>query len=254
MYYIDNASSVADMPPLHARLFDQPRWFTEGGEGIEPTYPGADWFNIIQAEMVNVLKLAGLSPDKTQLDQFAQAIRLMSTDYMMPVGIPFPWPGSSAPDGFGLMVGQAFDGAAYPKLAVAYPGLVIPDMRGQTIKALPGAGRALLSYEGDGNRAHDHGLEIDGTDLGTRQTTSNGAYQLKMRSYRSNTSLDGGESSRHTIDQDRGFTDFGLVEAIPDHVHELAIGWHGHVGRVLASGNAETTVKNIAFNYIVRLA
>nr|WP_213680131.1 phage tail protein [Serratia marcescens] len=254
MYYIDNPSSVADMPPPHATLFDHARWFTEGGDGIEPTYPGCDWFNIIQAELINVVKLAGLTPDKTQLDQFAQAIRMMSTDYMLPVGIPLPWPGSSAPDGFGLMVGQTFDGAAYPKLAAAYPGLVIPDMRGQTIKGLPGAGRALLSYEADGNKSHAHGMEIDNTDLGTRQTSADGAYQLKLRSYRSNTSLDGGESSRHSINQDGGFTDFGLIEPLPAHIHTLALGWHGHVGRVLADGNAETTVKNIAFNYIVRLA
>lgn len=254
MFPIDNASSVADMPPIHPQLFTQPRWFTEGGEGIEPTYPGSDWFNIIQAEMLNVLALAGIAPDKTKMDQFAQAIRMMSTDYMMPVGIPYPWPGSSAPSGFALMVGQAFDGAAYPKLATAYPGLVIPDLRGRTIKALPASGRALLSYEDDGNKYHAHGLEIDGTDLGTRQTTQGGAYQLKLKSYPSNTSLDGGESSRHTIDQDRGFTEYGLIEPLPAHQHDVAIGWHGHTGRVNGDGNAETTVKNIAFNYIVRLA
>uniref|UniRef100_UPI0035C77DC8 phage tail protein n=1 Tax=Serratia quinivorans TaxID=137545 RepID=UPI0035C77DC8 len=254
MFHIDNDSSAAIMPKVHPPRFAQTRWFTEGGEGIEPTYPGADWFNIIQAEMLNVLTLAGIAPDKTKLDQFAQAIRLMSTDYMMPVGIPYPWPGSSAPAGFALMVGQAFDGAAYPKLAQAYPGLVIPDMRGQSIKGLPAANRALLSYEADGNKYHAHGLEIDGTDLGSRQTTAGGAYQLKLKSYRSNTSLDGGESSRHTIDQDRGFTDFGLIEPLPSHTHDVAIGWHGHTGRVNGDGNPETTVKNIAFNYIVRLA
>ncbi|STT58458.1 Uncharacterised protein [Klebsiella pneumoniae] len=108
MYHIDNSSAVSEMPPVHPVLFTQPRWFTEGGEGIEPTYPGADWYNIIQAEMLNVLSLAGIAPNKNELDQFAQAIRLMSTDYMMPVGIPYPWPGSTAPAGFGLMVGQSF--------------------------------------------------------------------------------------------------------------------------------------------------
>ncbi|HHZ6258909.1 TPA: phage tail protein, partial [Escherichia coli] len=38
------------------------------------------------------------------------------------------------------------------------------------------------------------------------------------------------------------------------HTHSVAIGSHGHTITVNAAGNAENTVKNIAFNYIVRLA
>ncbi|HBH4749781.1 TPA: tail fiber protein [Escherichia coli] len=38
------------------------------------------------------------------------------------------------------------------------------------------------------------------------------------------------------------------------HSHSVAIGSHGHTITVNAAGNAENTVKNIAFNYIVRLA
>lgn len=250
MFHIDNASSVAEMPPTHSKLFDQTRWFTEGGEGIEPTYPGCDWFNIIQAEMLNVLTLAGVVPDKTKMDQFAQAIRLMSSDYMMPVGIAYPWPGSSAPTGFGLMVGQAFDGVAYPKLAVAYPSLVIPDMRGQTIKGLPAANRALLSYESDGNKYHAHGMEIDGADLGTKETSTDpghihqggwGAPGEKWGDIWSGTDNQGPHDRANTSQAGQ-------------HFHTMVLGWHGHNGRVLADGNPETTVKNIAFNYIVRLA
>nr|SAY44338.1 Uncharacterised protein [Serratia marcescens] len=172
---------------------------------------------------------------------------------LMPVGAPIPWPLSSPPPGHTFLLGQEFDKAIYTRLAQAYPSGVLPDMRSMTIKGKPD-NREPLTFEADGNKYHGHGLEIDGTDLGTKQTTANGAYQLKLRSYRSNTSLDGGDSSRHSIDQDRDFTDFGLIERIPDHVHDVPIGWHGHTGRVNPDGNAETTVKNIAFNYIVRLA
>ncbi|HCU0366328.1 TPA: phage tail protein [Escherichia coli] len=38
------------------------------------------------------------------------------------------------------------------------------------------------------------------------------------------------------------------------HAHSVAIGSHGHTITVNAAGNAENTVKNIALNYIVRLA
>ncbi|EID3279282.1 phage tail protein, partial [Escherichia coli] len=38
------------------------------------------------------------------------------------------------------------------------------------------------------------------------------------------------------------------------HAHSVIIGPHGHTITVNATGNEENTVKNIAFNYIVRLA
>lgn len=42
--------------------------------------------------------------------------------------------------------------------------------------------------------------------------------------------------------------------AIGAHTHTIVMGAHGHTITVAAAGNAENTVKNIAFNYIVRLA
>lgn len=42
--------------------------------------------------------------------------------------------------------------------------------------------------------------------------------------------------------------------AIGAHTHTVAIGAHTHTVTVAAAGNAENTVKNIAFNYLVRLA
>lgn len=41
--------------------------------------------------------------------------------------------------------------------------------------------------------------------------------------------------------------------AIGAHTHTIVMGTHGHTITVAAAGNAENTVKNIAFNYIVRL-
>ncbi|HAJ1872748.1 TPA: phage tail protein, partial [Escherichia coli] len=62
-----------------------------------------------------------------------------------PPGVPLPWPSDTPPAGYAIMQGQTFDKAAYPKLAVAYPSGVIPDMRGWTIKGKPASGRAVLS-------------------------------------------------------------------------------------------------------------
>ncbi|WP_336196125.1 phage tail protein [Enterobacter hormaechei] len=42
--------------------------------------------------------------------------------------------------------------------------------------------------------------------------------------------------------------------AVGSHTHSVVIGSHTHTITVAAAGNAENTVKNIAYNYIVRLA
>ena len=70
------------------------------------------------------------------------------------------------------MQGQAFDRAAYPLLAVAYPSGVIPDMRGWTIKGKPASDRAVLSQEQDGIKSHTHSASVSSTDLGTKTTSS----------------------------------------------------------------------------------
>ncbi|RSA01761.1 tail fiber protein, partial [Enterobacter hormaechei] len=42
--------------------------------------------------------------------------------------------------------------------------------------------------------------------------------------------------------------------AVGSHTHSVVMGSHTHTITVAAAGNAENTVKNIAYNYIVRLA
>lgn len=46
----------------------------------------------------------------------------------------------------------------------------------------------------------------------------------------------------------------GHTVPIGAHTHSVVMGAHGHAITVAAAGNAENTVKNIAFNYLVRLA
>ncbi|MFC0911940.1 hypothetical protein ACFGYH_02570 [Pasteurella multocida] len=77
MYALDNDSGVQTMPEVKAKKFNhtEPRWFTEGGNGVAPSYPGADWFNIVQAELLNILIEANITPDKSQLNQITLAIK-----------------------------------------------------------------------------------------------------------------------------------------------------------------------------------
>lgn len=73
MFHLDNSSGIGVMPELKQALSRQPQWFTE----TPPSYPGADWFNIVQAELLNVLKEAGIEPDKMQLNQLSNSIKKM---------------------------------------------------------------------------------------------------------------------------------------------------------------------------------
>ncbi|QIN97916.1 host-recognition protein [Serratia phage PhiZZ30] len=262
-------------------------------------------------------------------------IESLKTDIVSsyPIGAPIPWPTDTPPDGYAIMEGQTFDKSAYPKLAVAYPSGVIPDMRGQTIKGKP-SGRNVLSAEADGIKSHTHGASASNTDLGTK-TTSSFDYGTKTSSsfdYGTKTSNTTGNHS-HTVSGTTssagahqharsgpqlqagipnnifydGYNTVGAnanakitgsvsgatagsniaktssdgahthtwsgttsttgnhahtvgigahthTVGIGAHTHTVAIGSHGHTITVNSTGNTENTVKNIAFNYIVRLA
>ncbi|WP_105490164.1 phage tail protein [Escherichia coli] len=190
-----------------------------------------------------------------------------------PVGAPIPWPSDTVPSGYALMQGQTFDKSAYPKLAAAYPSGVIPDMRGWTIKGKPASGRTVLSQEQDGIKSHTHSASASSTDLGTK-TTSSFDYGTKSTNNTgahthnfayNNTSAyaetPGTGGGMHATNTSKTASNRVLsagahthTVAIGAHTHTLAIGSHTHTITIAAYGNAENTVKNIAFNYIVRLA
>ncbi|EKG0968913.1 phage tail protein [Escherichia coli] len=233
-----------------------------------------------------------------------------------PVGAPIPWPSDTVPSGYALMQGQTFDKSAYPKLAVAYPSGVIPDMRGWTIKGKPASDRAVLSQEQDGIKSHTHSASASSTDLGTKTTSSfdygtkstnntgahthslsgstgsagdhthgNGIrwpggggsalafydgggftyvhdsqYQVSpetssYRSYYQRIQTQSAGAHTHSLSGTAASSGaHAHTVGIGAHTHSVAIGSHGHTITVNAAGNAENTVKNIAFNYIVRLA
>lgn len=79
MFYPDNETGIDVMPEIAPKQSDTVKWFTKGGKGIAPTVPGQDTWNIWQAELLNILNLANIKPDKTKLDQIAQAIKLIAS-------------------------------------------------------------------------------------------------------------------------------------------------------------------------------
>jgi hypothetical protein len=72
MYHIDNPSGVEEMPKVRDVESEQIRYFTE--EKDKASYPGADWFNIVMLELLNILKLTNVAPDKFKFNQLATVI------------------------------------------------------------------------------------------------------------------------------------------------------------------------------------
>ncbi|EIH7165072.1 phage tail protein, partial [Escherichia coli] len=156
-----------------------------------------------------------------------------------PVGAPIPWPSDTVPSGYALMQGQTFDKSAYPKLAVAYPSGVIPDMRGWTIKGKPGSGRAVLSQEQDGIKSHTHSASASSTDLGTK-TTSSFDYGTKTTSsfdYGTKTTNSAGNHSHNIPVGHTGAGNgvsagynaalgTGTTSSAGEHAHNVYIGAH----------------------------
>ncbi|EHT3198969.1 tail fiber protein [Escherichia coli] len=203
----------------------------------------------------------------------------------LPVGTPIPWPSDSVPSGYALMQGQSFDKGSYPKLATAYPSGIIPDMRGWTIKGKPASGRAVLSQEQDGIKSHTHSASASNTDLGTKTTSSfdygtktvstfnhgtkstnntgnhthsvGGVYGGDSIGGRQRVQASGSNQISSTAGAHAHTVDIGQhnhTVGIGAHAHTVALGAHGHTITVNPTGNTENTVKNIAYNYIVRLA
>ncbi|MDB8113929.1 tail fiber protein [Escherichia coli] len=202
-----------------------------------------------------------------------------------PVGAPIAWPSDTVPEGYAIMQGQTFDKAAYPLLAEAYPSGVIPDMRGWTIKGKPASGRAVLSQEQDGIKSHTHSASASNTDLGTKTTSSfdYGTKTVSTFNHGTKTTNNTGAHT-HTVGGRYGGDSIGGKQrvqvsgtnqvsssagahahtvdigqhnhtvGIGAHSHSIAIGAHSHTVTVSATGNSENTVKNVAYNYIVRLA
>lgn len=151
----------------------------------------------------------------------------------LPVGVPVPWPLASAPTGWLKCNGAAFTAVQYPKLALAYPALKLPDLRGEFIRGWDdGRGvnpsQSLLGWAAGMLEKHRH-------------------YVVSNTDYEQTDEWDIGVIVKPTYVQGRGL-DAGspgsLIAAPTLHTK----------GRIGNTGGAETRPRSIAFNYIVRAA
>ena len=143
----------------------------------------------------------------------------------LPVGVPVPWPLATPPTGWLKCNGAPFAAKNYPKLALVYPGLVLPDLRGEFIRGWDDgrgvdSGRDLLSAQGDAIR------NINGAITDVRfnpSAAANGAFTMANLGPASSDSSGNGFSKQVT---------FNASNSVPTA--------------------SENRPRNIAFNYIVR--
>ncbi|CAH0543070.1 phage tail protein [Vibrio marisflavi] len=165
-----------------------------------------------------------------------------------PVGVPLPWPSDDEPNGFAIMKGQAFDVEAYPALAKAYPTGILPDLRGMAIVGKTD-NELILAYEPDQVKSHNHDASVSSVDMGTKTTNSTGDHTHPIPIYsRDNAGYQLGESGGYNTGRIKYPDNNGT------HSHTVAIGSHAHTVTVAAFGEVANTIKNIKFNWIVRLA
>ncbi|EFN8034987.1 hypothetical protein ED695_11285 [Escherichia coli] len=86
MFHVDNSTGVPVMPQPSPVTSETELFFTEGGNGVPPTYPGPDWFNVIQSELLNILKAAGIDPDKMDNTQILVALKKLFLSRSNPFG------------------------------------------------------------------------------------------------------------------------------------------------------------------------
>ncbi|EFE7248077.1 tail fiber protein [Escherichia coli] len=138
--------------------------YTDGSVagGIAATRLRAAAFNAMQEELAHIVESAGLALDINDMTQVLKAIQKLTLSRAnpfadiksdgaaaistaltnlglgegsaLPVGVPVPWPAATAPTGWLKCNGAAFTAAQYPKLAQAYPALVLPDLRAEFIR------------------------------------------------------------------------------------------------------------------------
>ncbi|OVZ73027.1 hypothetical protein CBW55_22390 [Yersinia intermedia] len=140
---------------------------------------------------------------------------------LAPIGVPLPYPLATPPAGFLKCNGSSFSTAEYPKLALAYPSGVLPDLRGEFIRGW------------DDGRGADIGRSL----LSSQSGSIVGKYV-------------GGYSDKTIYNQLAQFDSMAVTSATWSHISSA-----GMTSPIMGQeSGVGTRPRNIAFNYIVRAA
>ncbi|MBB7229306.1 phage tail protein [Escherichia coli] len=164
MFHVDNPTGVPVMPPVAAELSKTTLYFTEGGNGIPPTYPGPDWFNIIQSELLEILRQANIKPDKNTTDQIMTALKKLFITNSGSAGAIAGLTGQN--NTFPYFTGE--DTMALTPLSAFVRGILGKNTAGEIIEAL-----SLRETVNKANSAVPNTRRINGMALSSDITISN---------------------------------------------------------------------------------
>lgn len=172
---------------------------------------------------VSQTPLTQMGRDIIGLTSVADALSYLGiSSNLVPVGVPLPWPLAAPPSGWLLCNGQTFTTAQYPALAVAYPGLATPDLRGLFIRGL------------DNGRGYD-----PLRDLGTEQLDAFASHRHQPEQ--------SGAGNRFVADYSENGSGSGAQITMGSNNYAMCR-YTNYVG------GTETRPRNFALNYIVRAA
>ena len=189
--------------------------YTDGSVagGIAATRLRAAAFNAMQEELAHIVESAGLALDINDMTQVLKAIQKLTLSRANPfadiksdgaaaistaltnlglgagappIGIPFYWslaamPNTVVPEWSNMVFlktnNTSFSAAEYPKLALMWPGLIIPEMRGEFIRIFDdGRGvnpvQPLLGWADSRLKEHTHVLPTGRMAVGVDDVSS----------------------------------------------------------------------------------
>lgn len=148
MFHLDNTSGVPEMPTPKEAQSLTPRWFGESVQQGGISWPGADWFNIVQAELLAILALDDVEPSKEKHDQISTIIKKLVNS--LPESL-------TGPDGY-KNIGEASSFDELRTLPPSAEGVKIK-LRGWNNGSAVGGGEFVGHF---GNAADDGGVVAAG--------------------------------------------------------------------------------------------
>ncbi|CAM3283251.1 hypothetical protein XNC1_3399 [Xenorhabdus nematophila ATCC 19061] len=207
MFGLDNPSGINVMPDITPVNNPVPLWFTEGGAGLSASYPGQEWFNQVQAELLNVLKEAGVTPDKGKLNQLSAAIKKIVSDGWL----------SKQANGADIPNKTAFmsNVGAYPKTG----GKISGEVTCQRL-ALEADIPYLAGFDTQGTRQFFCGCASDGP-LYFKNDTTEATLKITDVFYFNNQVIPADYANF-----DQRYQIYGEIRLFPFRPNELPPGWH----------------------------
>jgi hypothetical protein len=192
MYQIDGPDAVAAKPTKKPPV-TSPGWF-DGGDPIndlKATMVTRDWLNTVQAELKNAIETAGITLNRNDDTQLAQALQsLIQTTVQetintvlpdpaslgVPVGTIIAFYGSSAPSGYFACDGSSFNASQNNKLYAILGKSTTPDLRGCFLRGLGGAAGNLGAKQEDAGRDATGDFIADNSQVGTDGPPPGGGF------------------------------------------------------------------------------